>query len=295
VLPEGTRLERFRPPAGAAAPTRMPVSGPLGQPLPTPEQAADLLARHAPVWEIEVADARDLPGRPYWLGEGVASVDTTSPATYTYLSWTRFEGEILLQLNYVVWFAARPRNTGVDLLGGRLDGLVWRVTLDRDLQPLVYDSIHPCGCYHLLFPTPDLELAAGVEDWREPPMVPLALRAPDQDQRQVLRIAAGTHYLRGIYEADSTSLADDGRGRPYHLEDYASLYRVPVAGGASTSLFGDAGIIAGTERAERWLLWPMGIASPGAMRERGRQPIAFIGRRHFDDPDLMQGVFLRRP
>jgi hypothetical protein len=35
------------------------------------------------------------------------------------------------------------------------------------------------------------------------------------------------------------------------------------------------------------LEWPTGVSSPGAMRERGRQAIAFVGRRHFDDADLM--------
>jgi len=27
------------------------------------------------------------------------------------------------------------------------------VTFAPDGEPLVYDSIHPCGCYHLFFPT----------------------------------------------------------------------------------------------------------------------------------------------
>lgn len=39
----------------------------------------------------------------------------------------------------------------LDLLAGRFDGIQWRVTLDHYGRPLIYDSIHPCGCYHLFF------------------------------------------------------------------------------------------------------------------------------------------------
>jgi hypothetical protein len=35
----------------------------------------------------------------------------------------------------------------------------------------------------------------------------------------------------------------------------------------------------------------MGVVSPGTMRGRGRHATAFIGRRHFDDPRLIEAVF----
>jgi hypothetical protein len=35
----------------------------------------------------------------------------------------------------------------------------------------------------------------------------------------------------------------------------------------------------------------MGIRSPGAMRQVGRHAIAFVGRRHFDDPFLIPALF----
>ena len=49
---------------------------------------------------------------------------------------------------------------------------------------------------------------------------------------------------------------------------------------------GEVGLVAGTERGERWLFWPMGVPEPGAMRQWGTHAIAFVGRRHFDDPNL---------
>ena len=83
-----------------------------------------------------------------------------------------------------------------------------------------------------------------------------------------------------------------GGGTRLAWRDYATLYAIPVVGGGHRSLFGSDGLVAGSERAERWLLWPMGVPSPGAMRERGRHAgIAFVGRRHFDDADLLDRLF----
>ncbi|MNC92616.1 hypothetical protein D3C83_90760 [compost metagenome] len=48
----------------------------------------------------------------------------------------------------------------------------------------------------------------------------------------------------------------------------------------------------GTERGERWLFWPMGVPEPGAMRQWGRHATAFVGRRHFDDPGLLERYFV---
>jgi hypothetical protein len=49
--------------------------------------------------------------------------------------------------------------------------------------------------------------------------------------------------------------------------------------------------IAGTDRAESWLFWPMGIRRAGTMRQWGRHATAFVGRRHFDDADLIERRF----
>ena len=61
--------------------------------------------------------------------------------------------------------------------------------------------------------------------------------------------------------------------------------------GTHQSLFRGDGIVAGSERGERWLFWPMGIREPGAMRQWGRHATAFVGRRHFDDPGLLARYF----
>jgi hypothetical protein len=65
--------------------------------------------------------------------------------------------------------------------------------------------------------------------------------------------------------------------------------------GSHRSLFGPDGIIAGTERSASWLYWPTGVTAPGAMRQWGRQATAFVGKRHFDEPHLLDRYFEFRP
>ena len=84
-----------------------------------------------------------------------------------------------------------------------------------------------------------------------------------------------------------------GAGNPgtaleYALEDDNVLRSVARPDGGRRSVFRPDGIVPGSERGERWLFWPMGIAEPGAMRQWGRHATAFVGRRHFDDPGLFE-------
>lgn len=76
-------------------------------------------------------------------------------AVYTQVTSTRWQGDWLPQLVYHIWFDERPKAHFLDLYGGRLDGLTWRVTLDRDGEPLLYESVDPCGCYLKWHPVED--------------------------------------------------------------------------------------------------------------------------------------------
>ena len=66
---------------------------------------------------------------------------------------------------------------------------------------------------------------------------------------------------------------------------------LPLPGGGFRSIYGADALVQGTERGERFLFWPMGIPSAGAMRQWGNHATAFLGRRHFDDADLIEKRF----
>ena len=285
---------RFSPPAAPAWPREV-VAGllaraqfdPLGHPGLAPREVERLAAGYAPILEVEIAGDHDRFGALRWRrSSGLPDVDSADPVMYVHAAYTRYRDQVLLQFVYTVWFPERPASGSVDLLSGRLDGLTFRVTLAPDGEPLIYDSIHPCGCYHLFFPTTRARprpAPAALEEWA---FVPQSLPRVREGERPVLTIAARTHYLERVaLVRGAESLVR------YALRPYDELRSLPRAGGASASVFGPDGLIAGTERLERFLFWPMGIASPGAMRQWGRHATAFVGRRHFDDADLFERRF----
>ncbi len=292
--PAGGWVVRFAPPppldldrAVVAAMLARAAEDPLGIPEPSPRELHALLAAYAPSFEIEVTGDHDRFGELRLMrGAATPMVDAASAAVYTNLAWTRYRGRVLLQLVYTIWFPQRPSGGSLDILAGKLDGVTWRVTLDPEGEPLLYDAMHACGCYHMFFPTPRAEpipAPGGEVEWA---FVPQRLPAIAPGERPLLRIAARTHYVERV----SIVKGVDSLAR-YELRSYGELRSLGDMTGGRRSVFGPDGLIAGTERPERFLFWPMGIASAGAMRQWGRHATAFVGRRHFDDADLIERRF----
>jgi hypothetical protein len=257
---------------------------------------ASMAARYAPVFAVEETSAADQIGRPFWFEEEAAPrTDLEDPTLYVRLAHTKMDGAILPQLVYTVWFPARPTEGPFDILGGALDGLVWRVTLDRDGEPLIYDSFHACGCYHLFFPADKVARVpiAEDDDLREEPLTPRSAPILQDDERVVLHIAAGSHYLRGLSTTSDWEETKPLRAVDEHAAPDFGLRSLEGQGQQRRSLFGPDGIVPGTERTERFILWPMGIASPGAMRQWGTHATAFVGERHADGPFLFDRAFQR--
>jgi hypothetical protein len=248
----------------------------------------------APVFEIErPADGGALPahdrfGVPTWSSRDAAApgVDSAQPVVYVRHGHTLYRSQWLRQQVYTVWFAERPPRHAVDLLAGRLDGVVVRLTLAPDGTPLLLDTIHACGCWHQFYPAPGLAPRGGAPAHEEWAFVPAGLPRLATGQRLAVRLAAGTHHVTGVAAVDAGAIADR-----YVLRDEDTLRSLPLPGGGARSLYGADGLVRGSERAERFVFWPMGIASAGAMRQWGHHATAFVGRRHFDDADLIERRF----
>ncbi len=283
------RWMRYAPPAGGrlgreqiAELLRRASANSLGLPQPSEPEMAQLFQTFAPLWEVDTEDDSDRIGALTLSERRIPHVDTSRPVVYRMSSHTRFQGRILLQLNYLAWFPARRAEHPLDIYAGRLDGLIWRVTLSPSGEPLAYDSIHPCGCYYQIFPGPGYRVEQP-KDGGEPILSPFPLGPLQPGQRLGLRLSSRTHFIQGVSAKSGKESAVHG------WRDYRELLSLPLPGGsARRSLFDAEGFVAGTERAERFLLWPMGVANAGAMREWGRHAIAFIGRRHFDAPYLLE-------
>ena len=285
--------DRWRP---EGAPRASLTRDALG--VPQVDALAALLQRHAPLLEVDASGPHDRIGPLALDGDGRVQVDlAAAPVAYVRLAQGELGGVLRPQLVYTFWFPARPKDHPLDLLGGHLDALVWRVTLDDDGEALAYDSIHACGCYHLFFATARVQPRAGPAPGQgrfdEGLFMPQpALRERRPGERLALRIESRTHYLQRVsLVADAPRAALDYRLR---LEDSLRSLALPSAAPgapATRSAYDEAGMIAGSERLERFFFWPMGIASAGQMRQWGRHATAFVGRRHFDDPRLLDRYF----
>lgn len=290
----GTSIVRYSPPPSPPLP-RVALAGilartefdPLGVPILSARELGRIAAAYAPSFEVEIAADYDRFGRLRWRrGSAVPEVDAADLAVYVHAAYTRYGERVLLQLVYTLWFPERPAQGAADLLAGRLDGVVWRVTLSPDGEPLIYDTMHACGCFHEFFPTPHAQPRAAPQALEEWAFVPQALPVVAEGEHPMVRIASRTHYVERVsLVRGASSLVR------YILYPYDELRSLPTPEGGSRSAFGPDGLVPGTERAERHFFWPMGIASAGAMRQWGRHATAFVGRRHFDDPDLFERRF----
>jgi hypothetical protein len=278
--------------AGASA-FRMPAM--------SPARISELLRQHAPVLVVDTATEDDRIGRLAWRqsgGDPFIVVDPAVPTAFARVAWTVIGGATSLQLVYTVWFPARPAAHPLDLVAGRLDAVIWRVTLDGEGRPLVYDSIHACGCFHMFFPTERVRARPGPLE-HEGPMdetmfSPQVVHSPGPGERVVVFLGAGDHNIQRV----AVDTLHPAPGTPYEVSSEATLRALPLpaaAGGGTRSIYGPDGLVPGSERPERLIFWPMGVPSAGQMRQWGHHATAFIGRRHFDDPRLIDRYFSLAP
>jgi hypothetical protein len=275
----------------------------LGTPALEPSRAWQLLQANAPIIVVDTASEDDRIGSLQWQqrsGAPIVGVNPEPSVAYVRVAWTEVANQVVPQLVYSFWFPARRARNLVDIEAGHLDGVVWRVTLGGDGRPLVYDSIHSCGCFQMFFPTERVRErpppAPDQGPFDEGMFAPQNIRAPGPGERVVVYLSSPSHQIQRV-AVENPPFAS---GLAYHLVDENVLRALPlpaVAGGARTtqSVYGPDGRVAGTERAERWVYWPMGIESPGQMRQWGRHATAFVGRRHFDDPLLIDRYFTLAP
>jgi hypothetical protein len=256
----------------------------LGLPQADPQQLAALFARHAPWLKVEQASRADRLGSPVFRTNGQRDFDRQAPLLFEQIGWSRLNGRWHLQLIYQLWFSHRPKPQPWDLYGGELDGLLWRVSLDEQGQALLYDSIHPCGCWQSFFLPADSPWQAREPMPQPGELEPRSVRRIDSTggQAPTLWLSAGEHSLLRV----------DDRRSPYPTISYQQRplneLRQLAHPQGRRSLYDGEGLVSGTERLERWLLWPSGVVSPGAMRQWGQHATVFVGRAQFDEPGLIE-------
>jgi len=268
----------------------------LNWPLLTAPQAGELLAYFSPNWRIETSSNDDIPGVVVYDHNGEPGVDTSRSVVYGYVRKKRFQGQILPQLNYVLWFANRTASSFFDAYAGKFDSVLLRITLDGDGQPYIIDSIHSCGCYHVVISLQKNLIFADDEHGIESPMM---LQFADKIRPEVpvtVTLTDKQHMVKGLVWNEPQEA--DLELQFLSLLPYRQLRSLPFSvnsdgqGKQYKSLFDTQGMLMVSKRAERWFLWPFGIKSPGATRQTGHHAIVFVGQRHFDDAFIFESLFL---
>ncbi|MES2682011.1 MAG: hypothetical protein V4650_00690 [Pseudomonadota bacterium] len=293
VLEQDARLKaRFAQPLPAGTPTVLwqaatptdPATIPrnfgatlpdeLGFPGLTDSGWTALAERNAPALWMETASASDAPGAPAWVGDK-AMADPQQPFVNFHVSFARFGGQIYGQIVYFYWFQHEEG----------LDGLIWRVTLDAEFQPVVYESLRASGAEHLWFPVQALARRE-TDASQDPPHFPQAGQVP---KAVALRLASGSQRLDRVVGAAEVQAP---KVQQYELRRYEDLFMLPRADGGFRSLFGPDGLARNSASTDPVWRYASGIRHPGVARQYGRHAIDYVGRSHFDDPRLLERVFV---
>jgi hypothetical protein len=255
---------------------------------PRPERAdlEKLTRAFAPAIIQDAAKPFDAIGKAAWK-DGQIEILPEQPTVYYYFSHAFLNDKPTLQIHYVVWYGARSGENPPRFERGHLDGLTIRFSLDSQGKLFMVDMMNNCGCYHLFSPDRARVNQVLAPSGATPPFVPQNLPKLGAEERLGLRVNSGWHQVQRLL---STREADEPV--PYDLLPYEDLESLPAGIGLRKSIFDAEGIIPGTERSERLFLFSMGVPSVGSMRQRGHHAIDFIGRAHFDDPDLFERNFV---
>ena len=259
---------------------------PLRLPSLSEEQEHALAQSLAPIFWQDVAASYDVPGRIVH-DSGRPELDPKQPTVYYYVSHAIVLDQAILQMNYVIWYAARAGKTPPWLEKGRLDGLTVRISLDTEGKPFMLDAMNNCGCYHFYVPRSGVVQGIRPTQASFSPLVPQWLPLMAAGQRLGVRVNSGWHQVERVL-----ALGGSTRATPYELLPYASLESFRDTEGSTVSLFDARGIVRGSERPERFVLFAMGIPSIGSMRQRGHHAIDFTNPEHFDDPYLFDKHFI---
>ncbi|MBC7003452.1 hypothetical protein BIZ37_12875 [Photobacterium sp. BZF1] len=251
---------------------------------------SQLYQYYSPLINIETASADDIPGTVNYVdSQHKPAVDTSQPAIYLHHSYTQLYGKIYLQLNYSLWFANRTPTSSFDPYAGKFDGVLLRLTLDHQGRPMLLDSIHHCGCYHMVFNFSDKFVFDNAKPDTESPLL-FNRPAPFDLPTWSVTLSHGEHMIKQVGWLAKKDLPNANKVQSLVGHHYDQLRQLPSHQQHTISLFDQRGMLAGSERLESTYLWPFGIPSAGAMRQLGHHAIAFIGIRHFDQPRLFEQI-----
>lgn len=214
-----------------------------------------LLGRYAPVFFVENHGAAyNRIGTP-WAAitpdkKETVSVDPNRPTIYTRQRVFATPGGTYTNLVYRVHFAEIPGGWAPFYLGaGQNIGLLVIVTLNSRDQPVLYTTVHTCGCYLAFIPTSFLPDKAWPEGWQKgrqpvysetlPGFLDFRGTSPEQS-RTLIVLRDGTHRVKDVRLRNTDALRAGPRVAAA-FQPLSALEKLPVENGATTSFYESSG------------------------------------------------------
>ena len=183
-----------------------------------------LAEKHAPQLWLDGVAAGTSPAALYWDEQQRLRARTETPTVYYRIDFRRDGSRMLPEIDYVVFLPAESSETP--------RALRWTVTLGPDVEPLLYESPHPAGSPHRVFPA-----AAGAERLLSGLPSSLILRPKVADgERALIRIAG--EDPPDIVSVLNRQAANPAKLRQYRLAPYEQLFTLPLPQGGTRSAFG---------------------------------------------------------
>lgn len=184
-------------------------------------------------------------------GSACVSVDPAQSSIYTREERFSTANGTYTNLIYRIHFPETPLSfLPFYLTAGKNVGLLIIVTLNGDGQPLLYTTLHTCGCYLAFVPTTYLPKKAYPENWRTdkrqivysqslPGILDFSATEPAGSKTAIL-VENATHRIKDIWLEDRATLATYTT-RNARIAPLESLKALPVPGGGTTSFFETSG------------------------------------------------------
>lgn len=209
-----------------------------------------LLSRYAPVFVIENHKERyNLIGTPsaestQEMKEKIY-VDPEKATVYVQKRMFKTFRSTYTNLVYRVHFEKIPGGLGK----GKNTGLIVIITLNNQDEPILYTTVHTCGCYLAFVPTSYMPESGFPDGWKRarqsvfsenlPGFLDYKRSSPDRN-RTVILIRDGSHRVKDIWLSDADSL------KKYHpvvaeAQPLASLEKLPLKNYETTSFYETSG------------------------------------------------------
>jgi len=214
-----------------------------------------ILSRYAPVFVIENYKKKyNLIGTPSARinedREGEIYVDPEKATVYTGMGEFKTFKSTYTNLIYRIHFEKIPGGFIPFHLGkGNNMGLIVIITLNSRNEPILYTSVHTCGCYLAFVPTSYMPADRFPDGWKNgrqsvhsenlPGILEYSKSSPDRDKTMIL-IRDGTHRVKDIWLSDSCSLKKYNTIRA-EIQPRESLEKLPLKNYETTSFYETSG------------------------------------------------------